>query len=92
MEAIIQFFVNIYNAIATWAVDLYNEFIFVMIENNRYDFIIDGLKNTFIITLGSLAIGIVIGVIYGIIIANAINNTKDYYYYYYTYFLNILKR
>ena len=62
MEVTIQFFVNIYNAIATWAVDLYNEFVFVMIENNRYDFIIDGLKNTFIITLGSLAIGIVIGV------------------------------
>lgn len=62
MQAIIQFFVNLYNSVATWAVDLYKEFVYVMIENNRFDFIIDGLKNTFIITLGSLAIGIVIGV------------------------------
>ena len=62
MQAIIQFFVNLYNSVASWAVDLYKEFVYVMIENNRFDFIIDGLKNTFIITLGSLAIGIVIGV------------------------------
>lgn len=43
------------------------EFSRVMLENNRFDFIIDGLKNTFIITLGSLAIGIVLGVIVAVI-------------------------
>ena len=63
MQDIIQFFVNIYNSVAKWAVDLYNEFVFVMIEGNRFDFILDGLKNTFLITMGSLAIGIVIGVL-----------------------------
>ncbi len=41
----------------------FDEFKRVMIEDGRFDFIIDGLLNTFIITLGSLAIGIVIGVI-----------------------------
>lgn len=43
------------------------EFSRVMLENNRFDFIIDGLKNTFIITLGSLALGIVLGVIVAVI-------------------------
>ena len=35
----------------------------VMIEGDRYEFLIDGLKNTFTITFGALAIGIVIGII-----------------------------
>ena len=39
------------------------EFKRIMIDGNRFDFILDGLKNTFIITLGSLAIGVLIGVI-----------------------------
>ena len=34
----------------------------VMIDGGRYEFLFDGLKNTFIITLGALAIGIVIGI------------------------------
>lgn len=43
------------------------EFSRVMLENNRFDFIITGLKNTFLITLGSLALGIVLGVIVAVI-------------------------
>ncbi len=39
------------------------EFKRVMLEGNRFDFIIDGLLNTFIITFGALAIGVVIGVV-----------------------------
>ncbi len=35
----------------------------VMIDGDRYQFLIDGLKNTFVITFGALAIGIVIGII-----------------------------
>ena len=42
---------------------LWQEFHHVMIEDNRYNFMIDGLKNTFIITFGALAIGVVIGII-----------------------------
>ncbi len=42
---------------------LWQDFHHVMIENNRFDFMIDGLKNTFIITIAALAIGVVIGII-----------------------------
>lgn len=35
----------------------------VMIDGDRYKFILNGLKNTFIITLGALAIGIVLGIV-----------------------------
>ncbi len=39
------------------------EFKYVMIEGDRYNFILDGLKNTFIITFGALAIGVIIGIV-----------------------------
>ncbi len=42
---------------------LADEFKRVMIDGDRYEFLIDGLKNTFIITFGALAIGIVIGIV-----------------------------
>ncbi len=35
----------------------------VMIDGDRYKFILDGLKNTFAITFGALAIGIVLGIV-----------------------------
>lgn len=47
--------------------EIINEFKWVMLENNRFNFIIDGLKNTFIITLGSLLLGIVLGVIVAVV-------------------------
>lgn len=40
-----------------------SEFHRVMLEGDRFNFILTGLKNTFIITFGSLALGVVIGVI-----------------------------
>ncbi len=43
--------------------ELWQEFYHVMIEGNRYSFLIDGLKNTFLITFGALAIGVVIGIV-----------------------------
>ena len=52
MDSIIAFFTS-----------FFAEFKRIMIDGNRFDFILDGLKNTFIITLGSLAIGVFIGVI-----------------------------
>ncbi len=64
------FFEKIYSSICTaltaignFFVDFYQEFHHVMIDGERYKFIIEGLKNTFIITLGALAIGVVIGII-----------------------------
>lgn len=46
-----------------WGQQLYNTFI----EENRYMMLVDGLKSTMIITLGALAIGIVLGSIIAII-------------------------
>ena len=39
------------------------EFKRIMIDGDRYMLIVDGLKNTFIITFGALAIGVVIGIV-----------------------------
>ncbi len=47
--------------------EIFNEIKWVMFENNRFDFILDGLKNTFLITLGSLVLGIALGVIVAVI-------------------------
>ena len=47
--------------------DFFQEFSRVMLENNRFNFIIEGLKNTFIITIGSLVIGIILGVIVAVV-------------------------
>lgn len=47
--------------------NFFEEFSRVMLENNRFDFIIDGLKNTFLITLGSLVLGVILGVIVAVV-------------------------
>lgn len=52
MDSIIAFFSS-----------FFAEFKRIMIDGNRFDFILDGLKNTFIITLGSLILGVLIGVV-----------------------------
>lgn len=39
------------------------EFKYVMIEGDRYNFLIDGLKNTFVITFYALLIGVAVGVV-----------------------------
>lgn len=44
-------------------IGLFEQFKKVMIDGDRYEFLIDGLKNTFTITFGALAIGIVIGIV-----------------------------
>ncbi len=58
-----SFFETVVNAVSAFFVDLYQQFHHVMIEGDRYKFIFQGLKNTFIITLGALAIGVVIGIL-----------------------------
>ena len=56
IESIHQFFLD-------WGQQLYNTFI----VEDRYMLLVDGLKNTMIITLGALAIGIVLGAIIAIV-------------------------
>lgn len=41
----------------------FDEFVRVMIDGDRYMAILEGLRNTFVITIGALLIGVVIGVI-----------------------------
>ena len=43
--------------------NFFSEFKRIMIDDNRFDFVLNGLKNTFIITIGALLIGIIIGII-----------------------------
>lgn len=43
--------------------NFFSEFHRVMLEGDRFNFILTGLKNTFIITFGALALGVVLGVI-----------------------------
>lgn len=54
---------SFFESVGAWFTDLYQQFHHVMIEGERYKFILQGLKNTFIITFGALAIGIVIGIV-----------------------------
>ncbi len=49
--------------IKEWFMASFTEFKRVMIDGNRYEFLLDGLKNTFTITFGALAIGVVLGII-----------------------------
>ncbi len=86
MEKIISFFT-----------DIYKEFSWVMFENDRFDFILDGLKNTFLITLGSLLLGIALGVIVAIVRSTHDKNIhhlkkrKGFSYYLLTFFNSICK-
>ena len=47
--------------------NIYNDFYKTVIYDNRYQLILEGLKNTIIISLGALAIGIFIGALISII-------------------------
>lgn len=47
--------------------NIYNDFYKTVIFDNRYELILEGLKNTIIISLGALAIGIIIGALISII-------------------------
>lgn len=54
---------NFFKNIGFFFKDLYKEFCSVMIDGERYKFIFQGLKNTFLITIGALAIGVAIGIV-----------------------------
>ena len=58
-----NFFEMIKQSFAQWGVQLHDTFI----EEARYMMLVDGLKNTMIITLGALVIGVILGAIIAII-------------------------
>ncbi len=46
-----------------WLMAFVEEYKRVMFEGDRFDLMLDGLKNTFIITFGALGIGVLIGIV-----------------------------
>ncbi len=58
-----EFFIEMFQTVVKFFSDFFAEFQRVMLDAGRFNFILDGLKNTFIITLGSLIIGVIIGVL-----------------------------
>ncbi len=46
-----------------WLMAFIEEYKRVMFEDNRFDLILGGLKNTFVITFGALGIGVLIGIV-----------------------------
>lgn len=58
-----NFFEMIKQSFAQWGVQLHDTFV----EEARYMMLVDGLKNTMIITLGALVIGVILGAIIAII-------------------------
>lgn len=58
------------NKISEWFLDLKADFVLNFVEQNRWQFITTGLKNTLIITFFSLVLGIVLGVLVAIVRAS----------------------
>lgn len=63
MSNIINWIVTIFTLLKEELLAFLVRFKEVMIDGDRYKFILDGLKNTFAITFGALAIGVVLGII-----------------------------
>lgn len=63
MSGIINWIISVFALCKEEILAFIAEFKRVMIDGGRYEFILDGLKNTFTITFGALAIGIVLGII-----------------------------
>ena len=70
-------FENLINSIKLMFSDLAKEFNLNFIEGNRWRWLLDGLKNTLIITFFAVLIGIVIGVIIAIIRSTYDKNYAD---------------
>ncbi len=62
-----EWFQNLWNAIVAWAMDFSAEFHVNFIKGDRWKMIVEGLRNTFIITIFALLIGIVLGIIIAIV-------------------------
>lgn len=54
-------------SIAQWAAEMKDTFILCFVEDNRWRYLVDGLKNTLIITFFSLLIGVLIGVVVAVV-------------------------
>ncbi len=75
-EDVSTWFVMVWKAVLTWFMDICvqvkDDFVFCFIEGDRWKWVVEGLRNTLIITFFALIIGVVIGVVVA-----AIRSTYD---------------
>ncbi|MBE6885417.1 MAG: amino acid ABC transporter permease [Ruminococcaceae bacterium] len=62
-----KWFQDLWAGIAVWAQDFSDEFYLNFIKGDRWTWLLDGLKNTLIITFFALLLGIVLGVIVAVV-------------------------
>ena len=55
------------NGFATWLLEIIDNFIFTVVSENRYMLILNGLKNTILISIGAIILGVLLGGIISII-------------------------
>lgn len=68
---------SILNGIQSWALNLKDDFILNFVNEDRWTFIVDGLKNTLIITFFAALLGIAFGVIVAIIRSSYEKTSKE---------------
>ena len=68
---------NIFDSIGAFFQSLYDQFVFVFLDGNRYMLIVDGLKNTLILSVFAALIGILVGLIVAVIRLPS-NNLKNH--------------
>ena len=55
-------------SIVTWFLRIVEQFIYTVISENRYMLILEGLKNTILISIGAIILGILLGILISIIV------------------------
>ena len=55
-------------SIVTWFLRIVEQFIYTVISEDRYMLILEGLKNTILISLGAIILGSLLGILISIIV------------------------
>ena len=69
-----QFFQSVFSGLLNIFSYIYDQFYQSLIEDNRYQYILDGLKNTVVITIFAVLLGVVIGTIIALV---RVQHTND---------------
>ena len=73
-----EFFTKLRDGLAFKLIEFKDDFILNFIDDNKWKWLVDGLKNTLIITLFSLLLGLAIGVVVAIIRSTFDKNRETY--------------
>ena len=73
-----EFFAKLKDGLASKFIEFKDDFILNFIDDNRWKWLLDGLKNTLIITLFSLLLGLAIGVVIAIVRSTFDKNRETY--------------